>query len=105
MARICGAPISRAPIWPTPSSPTRAPTARNSRRRSCPTASARTRSPARVPDLEAGRALVGAGAVLAGHRIVVALARLAQEARVHDQAASGADLLAVLLDEHAADRS
>src|SRR5262249_33872909 len=62
------------------------------------------RAPARIHQLEAGPALVLAGAVLARRRIGLALAGLAQEARLDGEVALGRGLAALLLDEDAADR-
>src|ERR1700692_3674854 len=59
---------------------------------------------ARIHQLEPGRAFELAGRVVAGRGVDVALAGLAQEARVEGHAALGRCLLAVLLDEDAADR-
>src|SRR5262245_19840807 len=58
----------------------------------------------RVEQLEPGPAFELALRILAGRRIDVALARLAQEARLDHQVALCRDLLAALLEEDAADR-
>src|SRR5215475_12244502 len=58
----------------------------------------------RIEQLEAGPALVLAGAVLAGRRIGLALAGLAQEMRLDCDVALGRGLAALLLEEDAADR-
>src|SRR5438093_3261796 len=58
----------------------------------------------RIEHLEPGPAFELALRIFAGRRIDVALAGLAQEARLDHEVALGSDLLAALLEEHAADR-
>src|SRR5439155_25912722 len=58
----------------------------------------------RIEQLESGPAFELALRIFAGRRIDVALAGLAQEARLDHEVALGGDLLAALLEEHAADR-
>src|SRR5690242_4070900 len=63
------------------------------------------RAVGRVHELEACPALVLAGPVLAGCRIGLALAGLAQETRLDGEVALGRHLVALAFDEDAADRS
>src|ERR1700726_4613682 len=58
----------------------------------------------RIHELKPGRALELARRIVAGRRVDVALAGLAQEARVERHPALRRHLLAVLLEEDAADR-